>query len=167
MAMSETSGKPFTGRHFLIGIVLFFVAIFAANGVLLYFALTSWSGLEVESSYEAGLTFNKDIATARQQTELGWTVEAEAVRAADGSASIKLSAKDKNGTFLRGLTANGRLSRPIKRSEDRAFNLTETADGLYTASIADVPAGQWDLIIEAKDGPDRIYRSRNRLFFKP
>jgi len=165
--MTTLAGKPLTGRHFLIGIVLFFVVIFAANGVLLYFALTSWSGLEVESSYEAGRQFNKELETARHQSDLGWTVDAEARRAEDGATSITLMAKDKNGVFLRGLEFQGRLSRPINRADDVVFTLKETRDGTYTTALEGVPAGQWDLIVEAKDGDQRVYRSRNRLFFKP
>lgn len=164
--MTQTGVKQITGRHFLIGIILFFAMIFVANGVLLYFALTSWSGLVVDSSYEAGRQFNAESATARAQAKLGWKVEANAERAADGATDIRLVARDANAVALRGLVFEGKLSRPVKRSEDRVFTLRETEAGVYTVSLNDVAAGQWDLVVEAKDGDNRVFRSRNRLTFK-
>lgn len=163
--MTDTGGKPITGRHFLFGIIAFFALIFVANGILLYFALTSWSGLEVESSYEAGRSFNKEVDAARAQAALGWQVDATADRAADGTATIRLVAKDANAVALSGLDFAGRLSRPTMRADDKSFKLAETGAGVYTTTIDGVAAGQWDLIVEAHDRDDRVYRSRNRLVF--
>ncbi len=165
MTQSGGKPKPITGRHFLIGIVVFFLVIFVANGFLLYFALTSWSGVEAASSYEAGPGFNKEVGAARTQAALRWQVDATADRAADGTTTIRLIAKDASAVALRGLDFAGRLSRPIKRADDRSFKLAETGAGVYTTTIDGVAAGQWDLIVEAHDRDDRVYRSRNRVVF--
>ena len=42
-----------TGRHVLVILALFFLAMFIANGALTYFALSTLHGSELENPYDA------------------------------------------------------------------------------------------------------------------
>ncbi len=42
-----------TGRHILVILALFFLAMFVANGALAYFALSTLHGSELENPYDA------------------------------------------------------------------------------------------------------------------
>ena len=68
-------GKPWTGRTVLLALVGAFVVIFAANFALIFTALGTLHGEEVENSYDASQVYNQKIAAARAQDELGWRVD--------------------------------------------------------------------------------------------
>ncbi|PLX37479.1 MAG: nitrogen fixation protein FixH [Hyphomicrobiales bacterium] len=164
--MSELTGKPITGRHVLIGLIIFFLVVATANGVLMWYAMKSWSGLEVESSYEAGREFPDEIAAARQQETKGWKVGIETERDASSTAQIRVTATDAGDTPINGLSFTGQLTRPINSAQDHQFALEAEGRGVYVASIDGVEPGQWTLIVEAKDGEERVFRSRNKVFFR-
>ncbi|MCW2306468.1 FixH family protein [Rhodobium gokarnense] len=165
--MEATGRKPFTGRHVLISLIAFFGVMLVANFALLYFALTSWSGLEVPSSYEAGQVFNEELAVAHQQEARGWKMDVAADRASDGTVAVRLTARDKFGQALQNLSFTGRFSRPVKRADDVTFAMEETVPGTYEATVADVGPGQWDIIVEANENGERVFRSRNRVVYQP
>lgn len=50
MLKSNEAKKIFTGRHFLIWIVSFFLVIFIANGAILYFSFGVWQGRPISNS---------------------------------------------------------------------------------------------------------------------
>jgi len=171
MPVELTARKPqpadeprrLTGRGVLAWVVGFFAVIFAANIALVWLALDSWTGLEVESSYKAGQHYEEEIVAAREQETRKWAVTAHAERSADGRAAISTTAADKDGEPLAGLEFTAHLSRPTARQLDRTVTLVETAPGRYEAVAADVRPGQWDLILIAGRDGKRLFRSRNRM----
>ena len=54
--------REVTGRTVLIWLLSFFGLVFAVNGVMIKVAASTFGGVEVASSYKAGLKFGKDIA---------------------------------------------------------------------------------------------------------
>lgn len=63
-----------TGRQFFYWIAGFFAIVFTASGFLVYFALSSWTGLETQHPYKTGLAYNSQIEAARRQEERGYKV---------------------------------------------------------------------------------------------
>ncbi len=59
------------GRHVLIAMVAFFGLIALANGIFLYYALTTFGGGEKGSPYRSGLRYNETLAEAAIAAELG------------------------------------------------------------------------------------------------
>ena len=59
------------GRHVLIGMIAFFGLIFLANGIFLYYALTTFGGGEKGSPYRSGLRYNETLAEAARAAGLG------------------------------------------------------------------------------------------------
>lgn len=162
MARRTNEAKPFTGWSMLAWIVGFFALIFAANGVLLYFAIGSFPGLEVESSYKVGQQYNDEIEAAAVQAALGWNVNVQATRTGDG-ARLTASFADKSRQPERGLTVTVRLQHPSDARRDQTVSLAETQPGVYEADVASVSTGHWILVVDATNGGERVFRSRNPL----
>ncbi len=78
-AESATSERPggfrVTGRMVLLTFIGFFVVVASVNAVMVTSAVRTFSGVETENAYKAGLAFNESIAAAGAQDALGWRVE--------------------------------------------------------------------------------------------
>lgn len=164
---SGKGGKPFTGRTILYWVLGFFGVIFAANAVFLYFAIGSFPGTVVDSSYKAGLAFNGEVAAAKAQADRGWQVAAHLDRSADGAARITVTARDGAAAPLAGLVFTARLSHPTTEGLDQTVALAPLEDGRYTGvTPGPLAAGNWNMVIEAEGAEGRLFRSENRLFLK-
>jgi len=157
--------KTFTGKTMLIWLFAFFGVIFAANGVLFWLAETSFPGVTVDSSYKASQAYNQSIATAREQAARGWEVNAGLSRTSEAAAHLEVTALDKTKAPLTGLAFSATLQQ-LARDGSISVRLDDRGSGRYTADIADVSAGNWYLILEARSGDEQVFRSENRLFLK-
>jgi nitrogen fixation protein FixH len=163
---SLESRRVLTGRAVLVWVLAFFAVVFAANGVMMTFAIETMSGTEVDSSYRAGMTFNAEVQAARRQDERAWQVDARAARNGEGGAVVNIAARDKQGAPLTGLTFSAALERPTDKRSDRRIALSEQPIGIYRGAADEVAPGQWDLVLEAKRGGERVFFSRTRVFLK-
>lgn len=157
--------KELTGRVVLLLLVGFFGVIFAANGVLVQKALSTFGGVETDSSYKAGQMFERDVAMAKAQDSLHWQVDAKVAPAAGGGALLDISVRDFAGAALGGLAAAVVFERPTDRRLDRTIAVHEDAAGHFRGS-ANVAAGQWDLVIELSRQGERQFRSVNRIILR-
>jgi nitrogen fixation protein FixH len=155
-------GRRLTGRGVLLWLFAFFGIIFAVNGAFIYFAVSTFPGLEVESSYKAGQEFESDVLAGKAQAERAWAVDA-AVRPAGDDASVEVRFRDKAGVDLHGLDVRVRLIHAVDPDHDHSANLPEVASGTYRAVLPNVKDGMWDLTIEAYKGSERLFLSRNQL----
>ena len=157
------SGRPprvITGRTVLIYFIGFFGVIFAMNFVMVRVAVSSFSGVETESSYKAGLTFKNDVAAAQAQDALHWSVEANLQQ---GEAkSIIITARNSKAQFLSGLTTQVLLAHPTDKRKDVAVDFVETSAGQFK-SLSPLPQGHWDLVINLKRGAEAVFRSKSRI----
>lgn len=157
--------REVTGRTVLIWLVSFFGVIFAVNGIMIRFASSTFGGLEVGSSYQAGLKFGKDVADAHAQDGLGWQVSGNINRDRNGDAVLELSARDHNGVALADVDAHARLIHPADSRRDIAIDLHKAPAGTFRgASLA--PAGQWELEIELDRADERVFLSRSRVILR-
>ena len=126
----------------------FFGIIFTANGVLVYLANTSWTGLTTEEAYEKGRTYNKELARNDVQRALGWTATLQAVQQTSTGphrVRLNLAVTDKAGQPLTGASVQVLLVRPTHEGYDREISLTEGRTGTYVAHV-DLPLpGQWEV----------------------
>ena len=159
-------GRALTGGAVLAWLIAFFAVVFTANGVMMKFAIDTMSGTEVDSAYRASITFNAEAQAARRQDERAWRVNGHAARTADGDAVVRVEARDKAGAPLTGLTFSASLDRPTDKRADRRIALAELQTGLYGGKAADVAPGQWDLVLEAERGGERLFVSKTRVFLK-
>jgi nitrogen fixation protein FixH len=163
MTTPSSAARPITGRFVLVALICFFLVVIGVNVVMMRLAIATLPGTEVDGAYSAGLAYQKEIAAARQQDDRHWKVDAHIERQADGMSRLKLDAKSGDGLPLAGLAVFGRLERPTDRRADRAFDMVEGGGGSYSGTAHGVPAGQWDLVIEADRDGKRLFLSRNRV----
>ncbi|NOZ41657.1 MAG: hypothetical protein GXP02_00585, partial [Alphaproteobacteria bacterium] len=65
---------PFTGKKALMWVVGFFIVIFIINGLMVFFALSTFGGLETRNPYFKGLYYNRQLAAAAAQEKSGWKI---------------------------------------------------------------------------------------------
>lgn len=165
LGASSSGERKVTGRMVFGLLVAFFAVIIGVNAFMAHEALSTFGGLETESSYRAGQTFEHDVAMAATQDARHWQVDAKITSAADGSAVLDIVARDAAGMPLAGLAATAVFARPTDRRLDRAVSVAETAPGRFRGST-NVSAGQWDLIIELSRQDERLFRSKNRVVIR-
>ena len=154
--------KEITGRTVLFCLVAFFAVVAGVNFVLVKAAISTFGGLETDSSYRAGLAFGREIAAAQAQEARHWRVGAKVLPANDGTTIVEMSVQDAAGQPLAGLDAVVRLAHPTDRRLDHALAMHEDAPGRFRGNTT--PAkGEWDVIIELSRGEERLFRSRNRV----
>lgn len=165
MTVTATTKSPsfLTGRKVLLMLGGFFGVMFTVNGYMAYQAITTFRGADTDSVYNEGRAFPAEMEAARKQAALGWDVTVHADRNAAGEARLILSPRDKAGAPVSGLLVEARLEHPSNRYLDKAVTLVEGESGTYSGTAAGVSAGIWDVVVEAKTGEIRLYRSRNRL----
>jgi nitrogen fixation protein FixH len=139
----------------------FFGTILAMNVFMVRVALSSFSGVETESSYKAGLAFKKDLAAAQAQEERRWAVDADLQKESDGTM-VTVTVRDPESRPLTGLVTTARLSHPTDKRNDVTLDLSEVAPGRFQG-LAATFQGQWDLVIEIRRDVETVFRSRSRV----
>lgn len=163
MSRSPVSPKPLTGRMVLFMLVAFFGVVIGVNMIMMRLAIQTLPGTEVDSAYKASLAYEKEIAAAHDQDARNWKVNAHIERAADGSATLQVEARDNSGMPMSGLKFQGRLERPTDRRADQPVGLSEVGSGIYRGSAPTIEAGQWDLVLEGDVAGQRMFLSKNRV----
>lgn len=136
------------------------------NGVMVAFALGTWTGLETEGHYEKGLAYNRTLAAARAQAERGWRVDfaLDAVTADGDTRTATLSATfaEADGTLLTGLDARAVILRPTREGHDQEVPLAAAGNGVYRAVVTFPLPGQWDVRIHAYRD-DAVFQESRRV----
>lgn len=157
-----------TGRHVLFILVGCFGIVFAVNGLMVWKAVGSFPGLVTESSFRDSQRFNAEIAAAEAQAARGWRVEATTSRTADGTATVVLAARDRDGRPLSGVAFHARLEHPADRHRDHVLTLAPVAGSSdrFEGKVAGVSPGKWGLVIEGDAAAGRLYLSQNTVYFE-
>jgi len=114
-----------------------FGVIIAVNMVLVYAALTTFTGVTTGKSYDRGRNYNAVLAEAARQDALGWSA-----RVALEGGVLTVVAVDREGLPLGG-RVEGVLHRPLEGAELR-LDFAAAGPGRFIA-FAELPAqGQWD-----------------------
>ena len=162
----QRSAQPrqLTGRIVLLWLSAFFGVVFAVNGVLIHEALSTLSGVDTDSAYQAGRVFEHEVTMAKAQEARQWRVEATVTPSPQG-ARIDVTARDAAGAPLRNLDATAVLERPTDRRLDRNLVVAADGPGRFHGDV-DAERGQWDLIIELSRQGEQLFRSKNRIVLK-
>jgi nitrogen fixation protein FixH len=156
----KRSPRPITGRTVLLYFVSFFGVIFAMNFYMVRVAISSFSGVETESAYKAGLSFKNDVAAAQAQDSRHWRIEASLPHG--GDSDIIVTARDAQGHALAGLTPEIRLAHPTDKRRDVIIEVVELTPGQFQ-SLTPAPEGLWDLVIDLKRETKTVFRSKSRV----
>lgn len=159
---AEKKPRQLTGRMVLAILIAFFGTIMLVDFNMARLAVSTFAGLETESSYKAGLVFTSEASAARQQEARNWTVDVDLGALGGDGRQVTVRVLDDKGQPLSNLTPDGRFAHPTDARRDVVLALKPVGDGRYRAQ-ADAGAGQWDLIIDFAQGGERLFRSRNRV----
>lgn len=142
--------------------VLFFLVIIVVNGVFLYFAQSSHTGVVRKDAYQVGLDYNSVIAAADNVKNLGW----EPALAVDADRLI-FDLADSDGEAVKGALVRARLKRPVAGGLDFEVPFVETGSGRYIWDGAGVwPArGQWDVILDVI-WQEQTFQMKQRIVLK-
>lgn len=159
--------KKFTGKKALIWIVSFFLVIFTVNGIMTYFALGTWGGLQTTDSYRKGIFYNDEIAAAEAQANSGWKIilrhspeRLSTPRGPDMRLDVEVS---RPANDLPPVKVTALVTRAVTNIHDQRLILTERADGLYTAPLTLPEAGQWNVTILVRRADDTIYQLKDKI----
>lgn len=136
-----------------------FVVILAANGVMVFFAFDSFTGVSTDDAYRRGLGFNAQLEARRRADALGWQAAARLDRDPAGRRLI-LALHDKAGLPLSSARVRAEFRRPIEQGLDFTVDLTPRGGGRYDAPIRSPRPGQWRVLFHIAIGGDRIVAER-------
>jgi nitrogen fixation protein FixH len=166
MMSAPQRAEGLKGRHVLVAVLGFFGTVFLANGVFLYAALSTYTGVVAEEPYRKGLHYNQRIAAAERQERLGWKDETMLTP----EAGLTLVLRKADGAPVSGLFISGVLGRPSTNQHDRKLVLKEVEPGRYTAAVDELTPGAWLVNLEAvwigTGETEPVYRMRKRLWLK-
>ncbi len=163
---SRTAGSPPSSRWIPWALSSIFAAFLLANGIMIYFAAASWTGVGTENAYERGLAYNQTLDALRAQEALGWQVAAELRPLGNGEARVEVALSDRDGHPVAVRRVRARLERPTHEGYDREADLRDLGGGLYGGAIALPLPGQWDLkiLVEHAGG---LHQTTRRVMAKP
>ena len=144
------------------GFFIFFAVVFAANGIMLFFALDSWTGLSTENAFKEGLAYNEQIAERNRQAALGWRVSFDVVPDRPGHLVFDMRVDDDRGVPVTAASVVVSLTRPTHEGYDSTATLAHVGGGQYVGEADPSLPGQWqvELVI---DEPRGRYRQRERV----
>lgn len=144
------------------------VLVVVVNGILVYFAISSWTGLATENYYRRGLDYNDTIAAAEAQAARGWrmtfTLEPEAREQGGRFAAVQAAFTDRYGNPLEDLRVRAVLTRPTREGFDVTLPLRHAGGGVYGGRVSLPLPGQWDARIVAAGGHGRSFQQSRRVF---
>jgi nitrogen fixation protein FixH len=164
-SMRRTAPRQWSGWTVLVFMLGFFGVVIGVNVVMAHLAMSTFGGVDVDSSYRAGQMFEHDVAMAESQDERHWRVDGKIKQATDGTKTLELAARDSNGSPLTGLTATAEFTRPTDRRLDRTVSIREDEPGHFHGNVV-LPPGQWDLVVELTRQGERQFRTINRVIVR-
>lgn len=148
--------NPFTGWHMLAIVCAFFGVVIVVNLIMAFAATGTFPGLIVKNSYVASQKYNDVLEEARQQSIAGWSVEAggdAGILALKFAAPAGISAGDLELSVIAGRPSTTRYDRPVEMK----------TDGDAFRSVEALPAGVWEVDIEASKAGVVVFRERKRV----
>jgi len=133
-----------------------FAVIIAVNLVLVYAALTTFTGVTTGKSYDRGRAYNAVLAEAARQDALGWQAR---VTLQDGVLTVL--ATDREGLPVGG-RVEGVLLRPLEGAELR-LDFAAAGPGKFIAFAALPGRGQWEARLRLTDARGEHLDIRQRV----
>jgi nitrogen fixation protein FixH len=147
-------------RWFPLGLAAAMGCAVAVNGIMVYAACSGFPGVAGADGFDLSNQYNRVLAAARQQGELGWQIAADAPDSR--SPVLRLSASDGSPLEVTSITA--RAERPVGPVDAIRLSFHQGADQGYRTDTS-LPAGQWDIMLTIlADG--RSFSATRRIVVK-
>lgn len=124
--------------------------VIVVNGLLIFYAVHTFTGLTTDHTYRKGLAYNDAIAGAKAQEEMGWHVALRFTPDGTGhGGAVEVSFRDHDGRAVPGLRVEARYVRPTHQGYDGRVALDDRGDGRYGGHLPLPLPGQWNLRLHA------------------
>lgn len=159
------ASRELTGRMVLAMFLGFFGVVIGVNVVMARYAVSTFGGVETESSYKAGLAFRSEEDAAARQGVLDWAVNVAIAPSDTSDRRLTVEVKDAAGRPLNGLDVRAEFTHPTDARQDVEIALVGLGQGRYGGEVK-AHRGQWDLVLDLAQGGQRQFRSKNRIVMK-
>lgn len=166
---AQMNGK-ISGKGFLIGLSLFFGTVFLANGIMVYYALSTFDGVETDNAYRKGRAYNHVLEADAVQQALGWQVSIETMPSYTPDAivlNIAVTLVDRESVALDLPSLPISFWRPTVQGMDRATILTPVSPGKYVGQLELAQPGNWISRINTATPDGLPFVHEERLFIPP
>lgn len=140
----------------------FFGVVILANAVMVYIAVTSFTGLQTRNHYLRGLAYNTVLEADRVQRALGWDVAVTFESTGPRRGRIVAHARDAAGAPLDGAAVIAHLVRPAESGHDMDIALAAGRDGIHAAEVELPLPGLWEIQIQIVHRSG-VYRTAQRV----
>lgn len=134
--MSLQAHDPNRGRWIPWVFVGGMLVVVLVNGVLIFQALSTFTGVTVGQAYDRGRTYNRVLDEAARQDALGWNLRASLER-----DRLIVTARDRAGAPITGVLES-HLLRPLDGQRVEFADATGT--GRFLLELPELRAGQWE-----------------------
>jgi len=141
MTDTTKSGPRPSDKYIPLYFVAFFVVLAILDGIFVYLATKSHTGVIEQNHYQRGLEYNDRVAAAEAQSALGWQSDISLTE--DKKLLFKLTGKD--NTPLESAQVRAQFIRPTQEGRDFVIDLSEIQGGLYVGEPASLEKGMWDI----------------------
>jgi len=145
----------------MVGLMLGVVAV---NGTMIFFAQSTFSGLDTDQAYKEGIEYNTILKESAASAALAWSAKT-AFSGTAGNRHVTVTITDKNGAPVDDLALTAHLVRPVSTAFDQFLVLRPEGRGVYGADVAMPAAGSWELRLSATAG-ETNWQSMQRVFVK-
>lgn len=133
------------------------------NGIMIYFATSTFNGLETEDHFIKGIQYNQDLAGARAQAERGWQVATKFEATDPRKGVIAVTLHDKHGNLLQNARVSVTFIRPTVQGHDVTLDLPYLGEGRYGQAVDLSLSGVWDLRVRI-DHSAGDYQDQQRIW---
>ncbi|MCW9040013.1 MAG: FixH family protein [Rhodospirillales bacterium] len=144
--------------------------VVVVNGIMIYFALSTFTGLETKNYYEKGLAYNTNIEAARLQAAMGWQASVAYLPSSDATVAtpeareglLEVTFRDRGSNPISGLKVDAKILRPTIEGFDQEVTFAERGEGRYGVVLKLPQAGQWEVRVVARGG-EMPYQHSQRI----
>jgi len=140
----------------------FFGVVILANAIMVYFALSSFTGLQAENHYLRGLAYNRVLEAERAQEALGWNVAVTFESTGPRRGRIVARVLDAAGAPLVDAEVVAHLVRPAESGHDMNVTLAAGRGGVHAADVELPLPGLWEIQTQIVHRSD-VYRTAQRI----
>ena len=152
--------ETLNGYHIFAAFAAFFGVVFAVNGIMVFMALSSWSGLSTDHPYERGLRYNKTLEAMAQRDALGWQETIVFTQPSAEPLSAVSNGAATNGAATNGAATNGAAS---DGAASRTSGAEDEGQGRITLEMRDRDGELLEGLLVA----GQIWRPTNEGFDRP
>lgn len=157
-ASTATARSSYIPRLFVAG----FAIVFLVNGLMIWLAVGSFSGLYGNGARDREAKYNDVIAQQKVQDALGWKIGAKWQPAQN---RLQIDLVEANGTPLQHATITALLIRPAEKRPSLPLEFDDLGSGRFEARVALPARGNWDLdILVVANG--QSFAQTKRLFLQ-